>query len=247
VDPSRNPFTSGASSGAEVRAFEAAAELRYGYVAQHRAAADSRPAFRGSLAAELGYVRRRSKPSMVIACLAWGSLVWDPRELPVRGKWFCDGPLLPVEFARQSKDGRLTLVLVPTGPDVRTFWALFSVDTVTVAREAVRKRECIPKKNLEKHVAVWSSGDPNDSNPASITSWARSLRLDAVVWTALPPAFNAEDRAPTEDEAVAYLRGLPHEQRRNAAHYIRMAPRQVDTPYRRRFELEFGWTPLSKA
>lgn len=48
----------------------------------------------------------------------------------------------------------------------------------------------------------------------------------------------------TPDEAVAYLRQLPHEQRRHAERYIRMTPCQVDTPYRRRFELEFGWTPL---
>jgi len=181
---------------------------------------------------------------MVIACLGWGSLVWDARELPIRGRWFEDGPLLSVEFARQSSDGRLTLVIVPAGTSVRALWTPFSVETLAAAREALRKREGVPEKNREQHIAAWSK-ENEDSCPASISAWARGLRIDAAVWTALPPRFAGEDaRVPTADDAVAYLRQLPHEQRQHAERYIRMTPRQVDTPYRRRFELEFGWTPL---
>jgi hypothetical protein len=182
---------------------------------------------------------------MVIACLGWGSLVWDARDLPIQGRWFEDGPLLSVEFARQSSDGRLTLVIVPVGPSVRSLWALFSLDAVAAAREALRKRERVPENDREKHIAVWSTGDQKDSDPASITAWARGLSVDAAIWTALPPRFDGQDgRVPTPDQAVAYLRQLPHEQRRHAERYVRRTPRQVDTPYRRRFELEFGWTPL---
>jgi hypothetical protein len=63
---------------------------------------------------------------MKIACLGWGSLVWDPRELPVRGKWFEDGIFLPIEFARQPCDGRLTLVIVPDYEvRARGLWTFF--------------------------------------------------------------------------------------------------------------------------
>lgn len=183
---------------------------------------------------------------MMIACLGWGSLVWAPHELPVQGKWFEDGPFLPIEFARESKDGRLTLVLVPEYERrVRSLWTLFSVGTVAEASEALRQRECIPEKNKEKHIAAWSAGEPDPAIFPEIATWVVGQTLDAAVWTALPPKFGKKEIRPDVEQAVAHLRQLPHERRRNAERYIRMAPRQVDTPYRRRFEAEFGWSPQS--
>lgn len=184
---------------------------------------------------------------MTIACLGWGSLVWDPRELPVLGKWFEDGPLLPIEFARQSKDGRLTLVLLPDYThNVRSLWAPLSLMTPAEAREVLRLREGVLEKNAEKHIHTWSRGDAPPARYQQIATWADRLSLDGVVWTALPEKFGDAERRPTPDEAVEHLRSLPHEQRRNAERYVRMTPRQVDTPYRRRFELEFGWSPQSE-
>jgi hypothetical protein len=46
----------------------------------------------------------------MIACIGRCSLIWDVRNLDVDGNWR-DGPLLPVEFARQSSNRRITLVL----------------------------------------------------------------------------------------------------------------------------------------
>jgi hypothetical protein len=188
---------------------------------------------------------------MLIVCLGWGSLVWDPRVLPIQEKWFNDGPFLPIEFARQSKDGRLTLVIIPQNEiKVRSLWTLFSVSTIAEAREALCSREEISENNLERDIAVWPNENLHDSVSIEIARWAENVGIDAVIWTALSPKIikegRTEYRAPTIDEAIMHLRELPHEQKRNAERYIRMTPQQIDTPFRRRFEAEFGWTPLSK-
>lgn len=178
---------------------------------------------------------------MLIGCLGWGSLIWDPRELPVHNKWFEDGPFLPIEFARQSQDGRLTLVILPDGHRARSLWTKFSVERVDEAREALRKREGTSLENI----GVWRSEDSNESNPVEIGCWARTKGLDAVVWTALPPKFNGKNNViPSIEEAIEYLKNLSYEKRRFAEEYIQKAPRQIDTPFRRRFEQEFSWTPL---
>jgi hypothetical protein len=66
-------------------------------------------------------------PHGPIACLAWGSLVWDTRTLPVTGEWETDGPILPLEFARQSGDGRMTLVIVDSDHRVPVLWSKLNV------------------------------------------------------------------------------------------------------------------------
>jgi hypothetical protein len=80
---------------------------------------------------------------MKIACLGWGSLVWDPRELPIRREWFKDGPLAPIEFIRQSLDGRITLAIDrrPRAAPVRLLWTLMvPTDLPTAKESALRSR-----------------------------------------------------------------------------------------------------------
>lgn len=62
---------------------------------------------------------------MRIAILGWGSLIWNPNGLPIRGDWQRGGPVLPIEFSRISSDERLTLVIdEQNGINVTTRYAL---------------------------------------------------------------------------------------------------------------------------
>ena len=191
--------------------------------------------------------KQTGKEPKLIACLGWGSLVWDPRDLPIRGTWLCDGPLLPIEFARQSTDGRITLVLVPgTFPLVRSLWIPMSVGKLDEARETLGRRESPRKEKPEECVDYWPGGSKNKTVAKRIGHWAKALQIDAVVWTNLPPKFNKQEKISTSDEMLAYLDSLPHEKRKNAEQYIRMTPRQIDTEFRRAIEARLGWTPIGE-
>ena len=184
---------------------------------------------------------------MKIACLGWGSLIWDPRDLPVLSPWFNDGPLLPIEFARQSQDDRITLVITPGFPYVRTLWALMNVENIDDARLRLAEREKIPSRNISKSIGYWSKTDnPSIEFVEDIGKWAVRMDLDAVVWTSLPPKFHGDPNVvPTVDDVIAFLKNLTPETKGAAEKYVRRAPAQVNTKYRRRIERELGWTPIT--
>lgn len=48
---------------------------------------------------------------MKIAVLAWGSLVWDRRDIVAAADFKPNGPRLPSEFCRVSEDGCLTMMI----------------------------------------------------------------------------------------------------------------------------------------
>lgn len=183
---------------------------------------------------------------MNIACLGWGSLIWRPESLLIRREWFADGPFLPIEFARQSQDGRLTLVITETAKPIRTLWALMATDDLAIAKNSLLTREGISKSKLDSWIgSVTVNEEVTQTNKLTIKNWAVALKLDAVVWTDLPAKFNdVYGQVPTIEQATSYLRSLDANTRASAEEYIRKAPKQVDTNYRRKFEAEFGWTHI---
>ncbi|MEQ9606085.1 MAG: hypothetical protein RLN99_00295 [Kiloniellaceae bacterium] len=177
-----------------------------------------------------------------IAVLGWGSLVWNPRELPIQREWFKDGPLVEVEFVRQSKDNRITLVLMKGTPPVRSLWAIMDCIDLKEAKEALRQREGSKAEDIH----AWSNGEKAPEAIHDIEMWAGSRSIEAVVWTGLPPKFKGPDRAnetvPKVDEVLTHLGGLLGAERDNAERYLRNTPQQIDTPYRRKIEAALGWT-----
>lgn len=188
-----------------------------------------------------------------IGCLGWGSLIWDTRDLPIRTPWFQDGPILPIEFARQSNDGRITLVIIDKDEAfekqiafVRSLWAIMSVDNIDTACKALAEREGIGNKASEQHIGRWErSSTIRDKYLCSdlIEEWAKRVDLDVVIWTALPAKFDNSEEIPPIDKLIKYLSDLPYEKQKHAETYIRKAPQQIDTNYRRQLETKFGWSP----
>jgi hypothetical protein len=164
----------------------------------------------------------------------------------VDGNWRANGPLLPVEFARQSSNGRITLVIVQGFVSVPTLWSAFNTRDLATARESLRQCEGVFPSHANDFIACWRRGENPASEPdATISTWAARKNLEAAVWTNLPPKFaGINGRVPTETELIAYLQALEGKTRAAAEEYVRRAPRQIATAYRRAVETALGWTPI---
>lgn len=152
---------------------------------------------------------------MRIAILGWGSLVWDPRDLPLASAWLVGGPQLPIEFSRVSDNGRLTLVIDPiNGVPIASRFATSRRDELDQAVEDLRRREGPTRRENIGSACAQDAGDANDI-AAHLAVWCRGASFDAVVWTALAPNFAEKRRQPFGvDAALAYLAQLTGERRR---------------------------------
>ena len=180
---------------------------------------------------------------MKIAVLAWGSLVWDPRDLETAATFAANGPLLPVEFCRISADGRLTLAIDETfGAVCTTYSAESAYDDLAQAIENLRAREgtstrevgfAEPASDRQSDVAM----DRHPQVVASIAAWAASNGYDAAIWTALKSNFDEWGKAGepfSVTAAIRYLETLEGEDDKfaRALDYIRRAPPEIETPVR---------------
>ena len=175
-----------------------------------------------------------------IVCIGWGSLVWKPDVLRCKGSWQGGGPLLPLEFARTSRDGRLTLVLTADGLLCPTRWVELDYGTAPQAQEALAGREASGPDSI----GLWPGPLPRHSvGAAAVAQWASAQGFDAVVWTALKPKFLGEvGRVPvSSDEVICYLQGLDPEAQSKAREYVVRTPDDVRTAFRDAIEIGMDW------
>lgn len=182
--------------------------------------------------------------------VAWGSLVWRPTDRGVTlqlrrpGQWEPDGPWLPVEFARISSGGALTLVVVPSyAARVRTLWSRSVHHQLEDAIRNLADREGITQKLESIHgVSKEGSriGSVDDDIASAVRAWLlEQPTLDIAIWAGLstsPTSWRELGYAEgfTLDNALAYLRTLNRQQDHPAFEYMTRAPEQIATPVRER-------------
>ncbi|MHA2363209.1 MAG: hypothetical protein ACXAC7_04575 [Candidatus Hodarchaeales archaeon] len=177
---------------------------------------------------------------MKIAIIGWGSLIWDPRNLESKGDWQKDGPELPIEFARVSKDGRLTLAIHPGSNVLTTLWIESSNQNLNNAITNLRKRERCHSQNIgyvnirDEKTRIRSE---NKEIMKSIEQWLIKKKYDAVIWTDLPPNFAEKTGKDfTKENVLTYIKSLEGETLRKAQKYIVNAPQQIRTRLRTALE-----------
>ncbi len=186
---------------------------------------------------------------MTVAVLGWGSLIWCPGILRITTRWQSDGPSLPIEFARISEDGRLTLVIQPSAENQTVYWAVSEFGEVAKARCNLQARE----GTIPRHVHYLATDgtcakDVLEQVRESVQVWLRVHEdVGAVIWTGLPTNWpNKRGCDFTPEDAVRYLEELESDRNRavstfvRAQEYVKNTPPQIKTKVRRAMQ-ERDW------
>lgn len=176
---------------------------------------------------------------MKIAILGWGSLIWKPEDLNynVNFGWSEDGPILPIEFARISKNGRLTLIITDSGTTVQTLYTLSNHDDLDLAIEDLRHREGTNINNIGYYDKSVDKLFPTDFEyEQNILDWINDKDIDAVIWTNLP-----ENWMEKTTDRIEYLKSLEGYLKEISEEYIIKTPKVIKTKLRLQIENELNW------
>ena len=126
----------------------------------------------------------------MIVYLAWGSLYWNPEDLPIK-KWIPASLELPLEFSRISDKGkgRLTLVIDEKNGTYNKIWySETDIKDVNIAINSLKKRENTIKSNIA-YTNLKTNRKRTINTPKHIVNlienWATNNNIDTVIWTDL--------------------------------------------------------------
>ena len=184
------------------------------------------------------------------AILGWGSLIWQPKELAYNKTfgWQKDGPILPIEFARISKDGRLTLVITENGTKVPVLFTLSNCHNLEEAVLNLAVREGSGRNSIgsyDKNKDTFSSKFQFENE---IKNWIKNTDFDAVIWTNLGENWNIKNekgdiiRQIEPERRIEYLKELKGNTSAIAEEYIRRTPIKINTDFRKKIEATLNWT-----
>ena len=137
-------------------------------------------------------------------------------------------------------------MICTVGYRLRSSWALLEANDLPTAKRSLASREGIKDEDIENSIGFWeaSGGTSHGAGASEFAQWAQTKHIDAVVWTSLEVGLKSKrGTVPSVEAILDHLRALPHAKRRLAEEYIRKAPPQIDTEYRRRIAQELGWRP----
>jgi hypothetical protein len=181
---------------------------------------------------------------MEVAIIGWGSLIWCPGALQIKSCWHRDGPALRIEFARVSKDKRLTLVIHPGSNEQQTLWATAASQELEAVRANLRDREGTSSRLIHSGTAA---GEFSDGVSVGVrkemAEWlGKHQEIDACVWTGLASNWRDEKRGDfSVASAIQHLKDLPELARPRAQEYIQNTPSQIQTAVRIAIREQLGW------
>lgn len=189
---------------------------------------------------------------MKIAILGWGSLIWQPKELEYNKTfgWNEDGPILPIEFARISKDGRLTLVITENGTKSPVLYTLSNYHNLEEAILNLAVREGSGRNSIGSYNKSKDTFSSKFLFKDEIKNWIKNTDFDAVIWTNLGENWNIKNdkgdiiRQIEPERRIEYLKELKGHTSAIAEEYIRRAPHQIVTAFRKKIESELNWTVI---
>lgn len=184
-----------------------------------------------------------------IGYLAWGSLIWDYKSIPVKAPWQKTSLRLPLEFSRISDKGkgRLTLVIDEVNGEENHVWHT-EADTsnITTAINKLKLREKTIshyiayvnlKKNKERVI------NTPDKYVDRIKKWAKRNFYDVIIWTDLPQNWeHVRGKKYNKADALDYFKKSQLRHKLLIFDYFLKSSKlgEIKTPFLRYFTVNMG-------